>query len=716
MAKKNSDKKLVAAIEQQERLALASGELSEERAAALDHYLGRPYGNEVDGRSQVVMRDVADTVEWIKPSLMKVFASGDDICQFDPEGPEDVAQAEQETQYCNWVLMQKNNGFLILHDWFHDALVQKTGYVLVQHQTEKVPGRETYKGLFDDEIALLMQGEPEVLAHTAYDNGFGPQHDITIRQVKEYGCTKVTNIPPERVFVAADWPNVDLDGCPFVEVVDYPLISDLRQQGFDVPDNISDTGGGSEEDKFLQSQRSVTNDDQAFLRTDLGVDAATRRVRTRYVWMNYDSDGDGIAELRRIVIIGTTILEDEEDEFIPVAAITPMRIPHEHYGQSVDDIVNDLQLIRTTLTRGFLDNMYLANNGRYAVDTTLVNMDDMLVSRPGGIVRVNGPAANGAIMPLLHPQNGGDIIQAIEYVDSVRENRTGVTKYNQGLDSNSLNKTAHGVSQIMNASQQRIELIARIFAETGVRALMLLIRAVSIKNGRKPEMIKLRNQWIAVDPRDWKTQRDVTVSVGLGTGNKDAQLQHLMVILQAQQQALQIGIASPQNIYNALVKLTQNAGFKNADDFWTNPSQAPPRPPPPPDPNLIKIQAEQQQKQAELQAEQQKFQAEAMLDQQRMQFEADQKERDRQLQVALKQLDDATKLAIAELQANSAAQAQDKALVADQQKAKMTTDPLAAKVDQNHKVLGGAIGELVKILDGIRADMGKPSAQPNGAA
>lgn len=708
---------LVAAIEQQERLAVASGELAEERAAALDRYLGRPYGNEVDGRSAVVMRDVADTVEWIKPSLMKVFASGDEVCKFDPVGPEDTQQAEQETEYCNHVLMQKNNGFLVLHDWFHDALVQKTGYVMVQYETETKPSRESYKGLYDDELALLMQDEPEVLEHTAYEGIGGAQHDIVVRQNKEYGCTKVTNIAPERVLVAHDWPDVDLDGCPFVEVVDYPTISALREEGYDVPDDIQDSGSGNSDDKFQQSQRSVMNDDDSTSRADLGADAATRRVRRRWVWMNFDKDGDGIAELRRICIVGTTVLEDEEDDFIPVAAITPMRIPHEHYGQSIDDIVQDLQEIHTTLTRGFLDNMYLSNNGRYAIDANVVNLDDMLVSRPGGVVRVNGQVGP-AIAPLIHPQDGGAILQAIEYVDTVRENRTGVTKYNQGLDSNSLNKTARGVSQIMNASQQRIELIARIFAETGVKCLMLLIHAVSVKNGRKQEMIKLRNEWVAVDPREWKTRRDITVSVGLGTGNKDQMLQHLTMILTAQQQGLQIGVTDPSKIYNALVKLTQNAGFKNPEEFWTDPAKAPPMQHPP-SPEAIKaqadaqktqatLQADQQKTQAQLQADQQKFAAQAQLDQQKMQFEAAEKERDRQLQLALAQLQESTKIQIANSSAQAANDLQSTKHSMDLEKQTKETEPITNKIDESHKTIGGALGEVVKIMDGLRSDMNKP--------
>lgn len=661
MKRSKSSVDLVAAIEAQEALADADGELAEAREEALDHYLGRPYGNEQDGRSQVVMRDVADTIEWIKPSLMKVFASGDEVCKFDPTGPEDIEQAEQETEYCNYVLNQKNNGFLILHDWFHDALLQKTGYVLVQYETEEVPSRETYRNLSDDEFAMLMQGEPEVLEYTQNQTPMGTTHDVVIRVKQEYGCTKITNIAPERVLISADWPDLDLQGCPFVEVVDYPTISDLRQKGYDVEDNISDIATNTRDD----DNRSVSGLEQD--PEDQGADPATRRVCTRYVWIRIDADGDGIAELRKVVIVGTTILEDEETDVTPVAALTPTRLPHEHYGLSIDDLVNDLQEIRTALTRGFLDNMYLANNGRYAIDANVVNLDDMLVSRPGGVVRVNGPT-NGALLPMVHPQEGGTIIQAIEYVDTVRENRTGVTKYNQGLDSQSLNKTAHGMNQIMNASQQRIELIARIFAETGVKALFLLIHGISVANGRKQEIIQLREEWVPVNPRSWKTRRDVSVSVGLGTGNKDQMLQHLQMILMAQKEAFPLGIATPENIYNALEKLTQNAGFKKPEMFWTDPSKQEPKPPAP-SPEQIKAEADMKAKQMDMQADQQKFQAQAQLDQQRMgieaqteqvkaqyqaqleqqklEFQASESERDRQLQIALAEMKRQTEIEIA---------------------------------------------------------------------
>ena len=612
---------VVAAIEHYERTANAVGALQEARSDALDRYMGRAYGDEVDGRSKVVMRDVADTIEWIKPSLMKVFASGDEVCKFEPRGPEDEESAEQETEYVNHVLMQKNAGFMILHDWFHDALLQKNGYVCVQWEDVSTKQVERYSELTDDEFALLTGNqEIELVEHEPGLDALGQQiHSAAVRVVQVYGCPKIRNIPPERVLVAAEWPDVDLQDCPFVEIVEYPSISELREQGYDVPDDIQDMAN-REDDEWETHRRAVELDGQL----DRDGSEATpemRRVKCRRVWLRIDQDGDGIAELRRVVVVGVTVLENEEDDLIPVASITPNRQPHEHNGMSVAETVLDLQRIRTVLVRGFLDSMYLANNGRNAVDVNRVNLDDLLTARVGGIVRVQGDP-NSAIIPMQHTHQGPAILQAIEYVDTVRENRTGVTRYNQGLDANSLNKTATGVNQIMQAAQQRIEMIARTFAETGVKALMQIVHATALKHSRQAELIKIRQKWVPVDPRQWKHRRDLSVSVGLGTGNKDQMLQHLMMILVEQKQAMAIGLTRPELIYNTLAKLTQNAGFKMADQFWSNPAEFQP-PPPPPSPEQIKAQAEMQMAQFKVQSDAQKFQAEQQIEQQRMPMQAE---------------------------------------------------------------------------------------------
>lgn len=611
---------IVTAIEHYERTATGYGSLQNERSEALDRYLGRPYGDEVEGRSKVVMRDVADTVEWIKPSLLKVFMSGDEVVKFTPVGPEDEQAAEQETEYINHVLTQRANGFLVFHDWFHDSLLQKVGYVVVGWEEQSRTQREQYRGLTDDEFALLVgNDEIELVEHA---EAIGPDgmrtHDAVVKQKLVYGCAMPRNVPPERVLISSDWPDMDLEDCPFVEVIEYPTISELREQGYDVADDINDDA--TSDDEWESHSREVEQAGQTE-RDGMEATPEMRRVKLRRVWMRYDSDQDGVAELRRVCVVGTTILEDEEDDLIPVACLTPLRQPHEHYGMSVADMVTDLQRIRTVLVRGFLDSMYLANSPRNAVDVNRVNLSDLTTSRVGGVVRVQGSPTD-AVMPLQHAHQGPAILQAIEYVDTIRENRTGVTRYNQGLDANSLNKTATGVNQIMQAAQQRIELIARTFAETGVKALMRIMHAMSLKHSRQADLVKLRNQWVQIDPRQWKQRRDLTVSVGLGTGNKDQMLGHLMMILQEQKQALAIGLTRPELIYNTLAKLTQNAGFKMPDQFWSDPAQFAP-PPTPPSPEQVKAQAEMQKLQFTAQQDQQKFQAEQVLEQQRMRMQAE---------------------------------------------------------------------------------------------
>jgi hypothetical protein len=328
-----------------------------------------------------------------------------------------------------------------------------------------------------------------------------------------------------------------------------------------------------------------------------------------------------------------------------------MIMPHRHIGRSYADLTMDIQLIKSTLIRGQLDNMYLANNGRYAISDR-VNLDDMLTSRPGGIVRVDGDPGTG-IMPLSHPPLPASSFGMVEYMDSMKEKRTGITAYNQGLDSNSLNKTATGVAQIMNASQQRIELVARTFAETGVKELFKLVHYLVRTTLTKPDIIRLRNKWVEVDPREWKARKDLSISVGLGAGNKDQQLVHLTSILNMQKEAIAVGLTNPEKIYNALAKLTQNAGFKNPEEFWVNPANTPEqegqKEDKPSEAEIMiqgQLQIEQQKAQAQLQQEQVRSQNDVIIEREKIAAQAE-------LERFKAQLRAETDLAIAQIKAQS---------------------------------------------------------------
>lgn len=606
-----TDGEIIAHIEDAERnsYGLNDGQLSAERSEALDYFYGRNFGNEVEGRSQVVSHDVKDTVMWVMPSLMKVFASGDEVVRFDPKSAEDGEAAEQETAYVNHLVMERNPGFQIFYSWFFDALLSKTGYVKTYHETSKETERQTYQGLADEEMALLLQDKAvKPIAHTQYMDEFGTTyHDLTVEIEEEHGHICVENVAPEDIMVGYDVTGTSVREAYFVEQRSMQTISQLREMGFDVSDTISsDSADRYSEESFSRDQFGEFEDENG--------KGPNRRVLVKEVYIRLDLDDSGISKLHRFIVVGNTILDKCECDRIPYAVICPVPMPHRHVGLSMADLVKDLQLIKSTLLRNALDAQYASIRGRYAISDR-VNLDDMLVSRIDGVVRVDGEPA-GSIMPLVNPVDGTKNLGMIEYIDQIRQTRTGVTDSFQGMDVNALNKTASGTSQLMQAAQSRVELIARIFAETGVKDLFLLVHELVRKHANKEEIFKLRNKWVPVDPRTWQTRKDMTVSVGLGTGNKDQMLQHLMIILQAQREAIQIGVATPKNIYNALAKLTQNAGFKEVEEFWTDPETQQQKPPQP-SPEQIKAQADMQKAQMDNQAKQMQMQADFQLERER---------------------------------------------------------------------------------------------------
>jgi len=583
---KIQDMEIIAQIEAEENIAYGVNDsaLSNDRAEAIDYYLGQPFGNEEEGRSQVVSYDVQDTIESALPQLLKVFVAGDKVVQFDPKGPEDQDAADQETDYINHIVMEKNEGFKIFYVWFKDALLSKNGYVKVYAEEEEEEEEYEYKGLTDAQLQMLASDEnTEVLEHEAYPdpsinmdvvyqqaaiNGVDPAtvvqpmlHDVKLKITEKETEIVIENVAPENMMVSVEVSGPNLQDARFVQHREVMQLSDIAET-FDKPLEYIKSIMSDLRDTFEEESNARDIYDEEY---DRAIESNEALVKDTYIKF--------AGKRHRIVVFGNTILYKEPCEYVPFACITPMIMPHRHIGRSYADLTMDIQLIKSTLIRGQLDNMYLANNGRYAISDR-VNLDDMLTSRPGGIVRVEGDPGAG-IMPLSHPPLPASSFGMVEYMDSMKEKRTGITAYNQGLDSNSLNKTATGVSQIMNAAQQRIELVARTFAETGVKELFKLVHYLVRTTLTKPDITRIRNKWVEVDPREWKARKDLSISVGLGAGNKDQQLMHLTSILNMQKEAIQVGLTNPEKIYNALAKLTQNAGFKNPEEFWVNPANTP---------------------------------------------------------------------------------------------------------------------------------------------
>jgi hypothetical protein len=671
MAEKLTEEELITRIrgEITDSLGYMGDTISNQREQAMKYYYGLPFGNEVEGRSQYVDSTVQDTIEWIKPSLMRVFASGDEMVKFNPHGPEDVAMAEQATDYVNYVFTKDNPGWEILYSWFTDALLSKNGIVKVWWNDYEEWNREEYRGLNEMEFeALLSDPSIEVLEHTEYEDidyaaeqveqtpeGTAEQeevvgnmiHDVVIQRKDYGGKIKIENVPPSEFLIARESKNIQ--DARFVCHRVLKTLSELREMYPDEKLEVEDlTGGGQDMADFSSERLERFAFDKSAEYWEGWGDPTYGEDGLRTYWLHEsflrtDYDGDGITELRKVCTVGDTVLANEEIDSIPFVSITPIKIPHKFFGMSVADLVMDLQLMKSTLMRNLMDNMYNQNFGRYAVLEGQANLDDLLTQRPGGIVRVKSP---NAVMPLNTPALEPYSFQMLEYLDGVRESRAGVSRMSQGMNENALTShtTATAVNAVMTAAQSRVELIARNFAETGVKDLMTTIYELLHKNQDKKRVVRLRNEWIPVRPDVWRDKYDCTVSVALGSGNKDQQMMHLSQMIQFASEAMKGGlpIVNAQNMYNLGATLVKAMGFQNVDDFLTNPATAQPQPEQP-DPKEQMAQMEMQIKQKELEIKA----ADVQLKAQKIKQEYEKDAVDAQLKVAELQLEREQKRAVA---------------------------------------------------------------------
>ena len=722
------------------------GSLSEARTREFDYYYGKPFGNEMDGESQVISTDVADTIEGILPIILNIFTASDDVVRFDPNGPEDEEQAAQQTEVANYVFYRQNNGFLVLYQWFKDALLQKNGIVKYWWDEKTTRTKETYKGLTEGEYKMLKEDEAnlevEEIEVSQYDDPAGLQaralmeqqiqtqappevrdqylaalaqqpipqlYDCTLRITKDVSQIRIQAIPPEEFGISARHNSVSIQETPFCYHRTRKSISTLREMG--CPEEIIATLAPANEpditpealarDRYLTDTWPSDNSPSK-ISTDVWVTECFIRV---------DYDGDGIAELRHIIMPGRTIWINEETDHINFAALTPIIMPHRWIGRSVAELVMDIQFNKSVLWRQQFNNLYLTNNPQKAVLSSAggivqANLDDLLSSRPGGILREYQP---NAIRNIETPFVAAASFPMLEYMDAVKENRTGMTRYNQGTDSDSLNKTARGIQLIQTAGAQRTNLIARVFAETGVKDLMRGLVYMLGKYSDKAMTIKLRNKWVDIDPREWKTQFNMTVNVGLGTGNRDQQLQQLQLIHQQQIELMKEGrgyMVSDENIWNLIKKSQEAMGFKHPELFVTDPKNIDPKAKQkPPDPALVKAQMDAQEGAAKLKQSAQKDQMSAQVEMSVAQITA-------ATQKSIAELDNATKLQIKQMEI----QAQGQLAVFEKNNSlkeeALTLESKAKEVKLAEQVLA-AKTDIEKQVEGHREQIGMSLATQN---
>ncbi|RKQ61226.1 hypothetical protein C8E02_0993 [Vogesella indigofera] len=615
--------------ELEQSIGLHNSDLTEARKKALDYYMGKAVGDlappAIDGRSAVVSNEVLATVEWMLPQLLKVFAGGDAVVEFTPRNADDVQKAEQATDYCNYVLLQQNPGFHVIYTWIKDALLSKVGLTKVYWETSEAKSRESYKGLTVDQLTMLLAEREgaEIIEHNAYPAP-GPQmapaadammgiaqpellYDVTLEVAEERSAVRVVNVPPEEFRISKQ--ATSCDDAPFIAHVRQVSKGELKKTGYDA--KLVDQIGHGENQEY-GAEREARNKVLGLADGDEMQDATHDDATLVWVSECYlQLDG----EWRKITKAGSIVLDDEEVEEQPFCSICPVPLPHQFFGLSLADLAMDPQRVKTSLLRSFLDNLYLSVNQRTFAVEGQVNLDDLLASRPGGVVRVKSPQAVGKLFD-SDPGTGQAALQALEYIETQKENQTGFTRYSQGVSADSLNNTATGMNIITNRSDQRMELIARVFAETGFTALFRKILRLLIRHQDKAVVAQLRGQWVDIQPQEWRDQFDMSINVGLGAGNRDQQAQHMMALMQMQQQLFSMGLVQPQNVYNAAAEYVKAMGYKNTDKFLIDPSrqqqQQPPQPPPP-DPRMLEAQAKQQEAQAKLQLEQQKHTDEMAL-------------------------------------------------------------------------------------------------------
>jgi hypothetical protein len=715
---KMDDEKLLSHLQalEDDSSAFTHGKLGSEREKSMREYFRMPYGNEEDGLSQIVTSEVQDAIEWMMPDLLDIFTSSDKAVVFDPTKAEDVKGAKQATDAVNYVFYKQNNGFLTLYTAFKDALLVKNCAVMWRKETKRTREVIPAKGASAEMLAMILRdagdeaqiesskplpqqpmlgpdGQP-VLDMTG-QAVLGPQlYDARITSYKKKTRVKVEAFAPETLAVKRDWTTPLLDDCPYVRRDMMVSLSELHEMGFTevtAQDLSSSDESAPSADAMFRANRAGTIAEIVGYNPSLDAEDESRTqgyLRIEFVLVDYD--GDGISERRCIYRLKDKILSNEECAQVPIATASPILIAHRWDGMSLAETVSDLQELKTELTRQMVDSGRLALNPRMKVLTDvngspLANIDDLLDSRAGGLIR---QSRVDATQEQITPWVGGQMFPMLEYVDSMGEKRTGISRVQQGIDPNILktNRTLGEARQTAQTAKQRIKLVARIFGEVLLKPTFLGILRLLTEGGMDKIAFRLNDEFVEIDPNEWHDGYDMSVNVGLGTGDKENQMMLLQGINNAQ-----MGLANspfgpllltPKNIYSTQAKMIEAAGYKNPGDFYQDPGekQIPP-PQAPPDPQI-------QIKQMELTADAQKFQVQSRQNMELEQMKAAAKLQDTQAQLELQASNDQRDSERETLKANHVAQI-----------AGLNAELARYKVDQDNaaRVLVAQIGAQSKI-------------------
>lgn len=637
-----------------------SGEIACERAEAWDYYLSKPFGNEEEGQSSIVTSDVADVIDGLMPSLLRIFTTAENLVDFDPTGPEDVPAAEQESDYVNFVFFKHNDAFMILYTWFFDALVQKNGIVKAWwDETEEVT-TESYTGLTEAELGdLLLDDDVELVDR---DEREGEDvidgatlvpvtvNDVTITRTRKREKVKVECVLPEEYRISSDARMLSPDSARMVGQERSLTRSELLAMGFD-KDLVNSLPAESDNRISLEDSARRDKVDDVDL---VGLDKSEDRILVKEAYIRVDFDGDGRSELRQVFVANEKLLSNEEVDRQPFHVVCPYPLPHKHFGLSASDKVKSIQLINSTLVRQTHDNLYHTNNPSHAVweqgigDNTL---DDLLTSRVGSVKRFARPPQE-SYMPLTIPFTAGNTFQMLEYWDKIKRDRTGVSADGEGLTPEALKNIQQSVmTAATDMSRMKIEAVVRVIAETGLKSLFKHIHELLLKHQDKAQIVNLRNQWVEVKPSEWRSRENMTVKIGLGIGTREQNLLHLNAIWEKQRDMATGGglglTVTPKNIFNTAAEIVKNANLKSPEMFFQDPGDQVPQQE---GDGLAEAQAQLAQAQIELQAREQDLDRErnaAQHEREMLKIQLQQEAQNDKTAIAMEQI--ATKLTELEL-------------------------------------------------------------------
>ncbi len=609
------------------------GEISDARIKAQRYYDGEVDIGHEDGRSKVVATKVRDTVRAVKPSLMRIFLSTSKPVEYTPKGPEDVAAAEQATSFMHHEFTRLN-GYRVLNDAFHDALVKKQGIVKAYWLMTPHAKIYTFSDLSDDEYTYLLDDDTvSVLEHTVeYSISIDPMgmevempvHSVKISRQEDKGEMRIDSVPPEEFFINRDARN--MKDAYIVAHRTEMRAGDLIAMGFDPEDvtKLDSFDSGSEMTEAEVFERRGYDSDLSDEDTQ---DPAMKNVTVTEAYMRIDADGTGVPVLHKITLGGTAyeMLDYEPCDEIPFSKFEIDPEPHTFYGRSLAEIVIDDQDAATSILRGILDNVAMTNNPRLAIVEGQVDIDDVLNNEIGAIVRMRQA---GAVQDLTVPFVAGQTLGALSYLDGLVEQKTGVTRASMGLDPDAMQSTTKAaVTATVQAAAGQVEVMVRNLAD-GMRDLFGIMLRLYAKNVDEEQMIRLNGSFVPVDPRIWDGSMDVSINVGLGTGREEEKMMGLNQALQMQTMVYQTygptnGLVSMTNIRNTLADLLAASGVRNADRYFAPitpeieaqmlqmQQQAQAAQGQASDPNAAFLQAEQMKAQSKMQTDMAKLQLDA---------------------------------------------------------------------------------------------------------